>query len=1177
MKNLLLLLASFLLTISVNAQNLISLKGKVQDAHTNEPMPFAYISLKNVALGTVTDENGGFELHMPEKHLGDSITFSFLGYSPKTLAIADLVEQDHLLIKLQENAIEIEEMIVKARKSYTAKQLLKKVIKNIEQNYPQQPVNLDGYYRETVKENGAFISYADAVVSVNYAPYQEKKYKFSDYWNDLNGSMISLSPTGIPTGKTLHRQHFHYKTIEADMAKVIDSRSSDNLSQTNMISSIEGGPMGIFSNDYLKYKAAFFSDKKFKKFNFTLGELLIEGVGYVYVLSFRTTLTKEQMEKLEKKSKYKAFYKAARNKVLQGKIYIDRNDFAVIKYECSVVPEFKKYFCSYTTMNYKHFDYKLKVEYQKIGNQYYLKYLQHEDEFIYKDTITQNTTPFQAVNQFWVNHVTFDSITPFKLTEVFANLSSNQLFDLALDYNEDYWETYTNSHEVAVIPDSLRKDMEAKKILEKQFADKHLRNDSLQPPVAQAIPTKTKIHGTTLVDDYAWMKQPKKPLNNPDIKAYLEAENNYMDNYFIPLRKTQRSIFGELISRVVKEDASIPKEIEGYWYQTKWTEDDEYPIFVRRKEGQTTWDTVMNVNQMAKGKDYYRVSGYSLSPGSKQMLYFENTTGSDKSVVKFKHLETNQMLQDSLKDVTGIIWLNNHQLLYTVQEPKTLRSYQVKFHELNTPQRQDSLLFQEDDVTFSISISKSQSKHFVYIDCYSSNTNETHFANTNAIDKGFQMICPREEGHDYSVTHYESHFYITSNKDDAGFEVYRSDTLQFSKSDWKPFLQTKKGTRLTDFQMFDDFMVVGEREKMNNRLKIIHKSTGKTHYVKVKEDLHNVSIGTNLKFDSDTLRYNVSSMKSPSEVWNYNMETGDKRLVKRTPVKNYRKSKWVKNKLVWAEAKDGTLIPITLLYSNSSKYEVDEHKRMYITSYGAYGNGSEAGFNSAIFSLISRGFVYAIAHVRGGNELGSKWHDGGKMMNKMNSFTDFIDCTEFLIEKGYAQKGNIVAEGGSAGGLLMGGVVNMRPDLYKMVILNVPFVDVLNTMLDETLPLTTGEYKEWGDPNNKSAFEYMLSYSPYENVKAQDYPHLFFTTGVNDTRVGYWEPAKMVAKLRSVKTDDSLLFLRTNLSAGHGGGSGRFDYFQELSYKYALILDIFARDFVESAQEKNAANAVSNP
>ncbi|MCH2213709.1 MAG: prolyl oligopeptidase family serine peptidase [Flavobacteriales bacterium] len=1168
MRRLFFLFSFFTFSLSPLAQDLISLKGKVIDATTDEPLAFSYVTVEGVALGTVTDGDGEFLVNIPAQYRGNNIVFSYVGYVRTIYSIKDLQKLDPLVIQLKRDVELISEVVIKPEKKISAKQLMKRIIKNIEQNYAQEPVILDGYYRETVAENGAFITYADAAAKIHYAPYQEKSYHWKDYRLDAQRSIATLNFGNMYNGKSLHRGHFHSSTMNRDQAKVIDCRSSDNLTKTNMVANVQAGPMGIFSKDYLKYKAAFFGDKKFKRFNFELGEVLMEGEGYVYVLSFRTVLTKEQMEELEKKGERRPFYKATRYKALQGKIYVDKKNFAVLKFEASVPSEFKKYFCSYTTMNYKHFDYKISAEYQKVGEKYHLKYLRHEDEFILNDTITNNTTPYYSVSQFWVDEVITDSVEMFDMTEVFANLRSNELFDLPLEYNNEFWETYTANYPIAIIPDSILKDMEVEKPIEKQFADKHTRNDSLQPPVAKMLPKSTKIHRITMTDDYAWLKQPKNPLSNPEIRDYLVAENEYTDNYFIPLRKNQRELFNELVARIDKEDESIPFEEDGYWYQSKWTEEDEYPIYLRRKDGTDFWDTLMNVNRMAMDQDYYAAGGLNVSPNTKKMLYFENTTGSDKYIVKFQDLETKEFIADSLVDVAEIIWLNDEQLLYTVQEHKTNRTFQLKLHNLLAPQKSDSLLYQEDDPKFQVSAAKSKSKDYIYMTVSSTNTSEVHFMNLDSIENGFKLIAPRDGNHQYRVQDYDHEFYIASNKESIDFEVFKCDENSYGIDQWESFLKPKKESRLTSFVIFDKFFVMGETEKMENRIKIINRENGKLHYVKVKADLAAVGPSGNPKFDTDTLRYSLSTMKIPNEVWHYNMRTQEQRMVKKQEVKYHFAGKWIKNERVWAEARDGTMIPITLLYRRFDTSKRNDYKRLYMTAYGSYGNGGEPGFSSAIYSLLNRGFVYAIAHVRGGGEMGQAWHNGGRMMNKMNTFTDFIDCAEYLLEEGYTREGNIVAQGGSAGGLLMGALVNMRPDLFKLVILDVPFVDVMNTMLDENLPLTTIEYEEWGNPNEKKAFNYMMSYSPYDNVKAQDYPHMLFTTGVNDTRVGYWEPAKMVAKLRKMKTDDNLLLLKTDLYSGHGGGSGRFDGLSELAYKYAIIFDIFKKDIEEEAAEK---------
>ncbi|MBL4709127.1 MAG: prolyl oligopeptidase family serine peptidase [Flavobacteriales bacterium] len=1153
------------------AQNTITLKGKVQDSISGVPLAFSYLTLKGFALGTVTNGEGEFIFNIPIERKTETVVFSYLGYRNKTRTIEQLQQLNPILIQLNMSSNNLREVVVKPRKKISAKQLLRRVVQNIESNYSQEPVFLDAYYRETISENGAFIKYSDASVISHYDAYRKKGYKWKDFRNSGIGNVGSLSSFNYFGGARLHRIHFNHRTIANDQVKVIDSRSSDNLTTTAMNANIEGGPLSILGRDRLKYKHSFLGEKKFKKFNYELGEVRMPGKGWVYVLTFQTKMTAQELEETSDKRR-KKWNKAHRNKLLKGKIYIDQDSYAVLRYECSIPSDLKKYFRGYKTMAIKHFDYKLTVEYQKKGDRYYLKKMRHEDEFIYKDTVSNNTTPYIAVSELWVTKVKKEGVKKYKNIEVFENISANQLYDLPLDYDSTFWATYTLKHKEALIPDSIRRAMEEKKSLEQQFRDKHLRDESLEAPIAKIKPFETKIHDEILIDNYAWMKDTKSPLSNPDIKEYVEAENAFTDNYFIPLRKDQRELFEELSARVDKEDESLAIEKDGYEYTTKYIEEGEYPIFLRNKVGDKKQDTLLDVNKLAIGKEYYSAGGINMSPNTSTMAFYENTTGSDKYIVKFKFLDTGLMSEDSLTDVSGIVWLNHNSFLYTEQEPKTNRVYQVKKHTLGSDQKQDSILFEEKDQLYSVSINRSKSKDYIYLASSSTNNNEIKFMKTSAPEEGFILIETRGGEHEYGVTDYKGEFYISTNMRTDDYEIMKCSVTEYQKNKWKKFMKPSRGARLTSFVIFDKYWVIGESKNMENNIRVIEKENAKEHKIKFRENLATISIGSNRKYDSDTLRYSLQSMKSPVEIYNYNMATKKERLIKKQEVKNYNKSPWIKQERVWATAKDGTQIPITLLYRKYTASKHNDFKRVYLTSYGSYGSSSTPGFNHSIYTLINRGFIYAIAHIRGGGELGKKWHDGGKMMSKKNTFTDFIDCAEFLVEEGFVKKGNIVAEGGSAGGLLMGAVANMRPDLFKLIFLNVPFVDVINTMLDDKLPLTTLEYEEWGNPNYKKHFDYIKTYSPYENVKAQEYPNMIFSTGINDTRVGYWEPAKMVAKLRKFKTDDNLLLLKTNLSAGHGGGSGRYSFYRDLAYQYAIMFDIFSNDIKEEADAKAANN-----
>ncbi|MEM8567895.1 MAG: prolyl oligopeptidase family serine peptidase [Bacteroidota bacterium] len=1146
-------------SLASQGQESIRLSGLVIDIEKSNPIPFAYVTLNGVALGTVTNGEGRFAITIPLQYVNDELLFSYVGYEKKIISIQSLRNRDKIIIKLKPDVKMLNEVVITPRKSMSPKALLRKVIRKIPDNYGNTAVLMNAYYRETIRENGAYIKYADAVCQYHYAPYQNKKYKWKDYGNVWVGASGSLSNYNTYAGSRLHRFHFAHRTLKEDQLKVIDSRSSYDLTKTRMHANIEGGPLGLLGRDRIKFQDSFLGNKMFKRFDYELGEVQGENGEWLYLITFKTKITSEKLDALESKKNNKQWRAANTNKLLKGKVYINQDDLAIVKYECSVPNNLKKYFCGFTAMAIKHFDYKLEAEYGKIKDRYFLKRLRHEDEFIYKDTITNTTTPYAAVAEVVIKNIQRDSVIKFKRDEVFANINSNQLYDLPLEYNNEFWETYLAENPTAAIPNDIRADMESLKPLEKQFVDKHKRDENIVPPIAQKKSEKTRIHGETLIDDYAWLKDTRSASSNNEVMDYIEAENKYADNHFIPLRKVQRDLFEELTSRVEKNYESLPTRENGYEYFTTYSSEDEYPIYYRKREGKEEKEVLLDVNKLAEGKEYYSAGGINVSPDTKIMAFYENTTGSDKATLKFKNLSTNVPLTDSLLNTAGIVWVDNGTVLYIEQEPRTNRTFKVKRHVLGTLQKADELVYEEKDKTFSVSLYKSRSKQFIYLSTSSSTSSEVRFLRVDRPDDDFKLIAPREENHLYSISDYKTKFFKYTNKDALNFKILQTDTAVEMSGKWKKHIPHNQEVLINGFLKFDNYTVIREKAEAQNKIKIIENATGNEHYIKFKQDVYNVGFGYNPDTNTDTLQIRFQSMKTPVTTFNYHMGTKKKRLVKIQKVPNMPFSKFIDVKRVWAEAKDGTKIPITLVYRRWSAGKKAKNKRLYLTSYGSYGSGMDVYFNHTVFSLLDRGFVYAIAHIRGGDDMGRQWYEEGKLLEKKNTFTDFIDCAEYLIAENYATKGEIVAEGASAGGLLMGVVANIRPDLFKLIILEKPFVDVINTMLDTKLPLTTLEYDEWGDPGNKRYYQYMKSYSPYDNVIAQEYPNMLFITGLNDTRVGYWEPAKMVAKLRANKTDDNLLLLKTDLSSGHGGASGRYSWYKNLAYKYAIIFDVFAK------------------
>lgn len=1169
MKTALLLLSVFL-SASIAAQN-IRIENTVYD-EKGDPLPFAYVVGRSIGVATVSNEEGNFSISIQKNQLDSTLLFSFLGYQVKKLKASE-IQASKGGIQLEPTSVKIKMVEVKPTKMETVKSLLKKIRRNLEDNYPDESYGLHGYYRESLREKGEFIRYTDAAVKLELSGYQKKKYKWKDYYKEKSYDLRSLS-SNLSGCERLHRYHFHDKSLKEERALIVNSRASVDNGVSDVKANIEAGPLGLFTKDELKYKSTFLASKSIDSYNFKLKEINIPEYGWLYQLRFSSKLDTSEIlhyRRLLKDKKFKParkFWKKIKDKKnLEGEIWVRKDNFAVIHLEYWVPKNFKPLFCTCKPMTVNHFDFKVSIDYEEKDDKYIPTYLKHEDEFLYEDTLEQEVIPFLATSEFYLTDHEFNIEPQIKRIDAFGNLNSNQLFDYPLEYDSTFWAHFHQEKPWSKVPDSLVESISKDTALEAQFYMKHIRDDSLKPPAAKKIPHSTSIHDYTLNDPYAWLKDTKNPKANKAVMDYLKAENAYTDNYFIPLRESQRNLYKEMLSRIDQTYESMPVRNEDYYYSVQYLEDKEYPIYRRKKKEDKEWEILFDVNKLAEDYPFYNLGGISPNPSQNTIAYYENTTGSDLSTLKFKQIKEDKILSDSLTQVAGLVWLTDSTFLYTVQEKQTNRTHQIKHHTLFQDQKNDTVVFEEKNPLFGIAISKSRSKKYIFLSSDGKEGNEVYFLPTNSDSLTFQLIEARVKNVHYSLYDEGDQFYIHSNRYREDFDLRVCQIEDCGAKKWKPFYQPEKEGILQDFLLFPKHVVFIESDRMEEKLLVMNRATKEIEEVEFDEDVYSVYLSYNDKKETDSVTFGYESMKTPSTVIRMDLSNLEKRKIRQDTVKNFRVSKWIKQRRVFAKARDGEEIPITLLYWKYLKNNKNELKRTYLTAYGSYGSSSGVGFNSTLYSLVQRGFIVAIAHVRGGGELGLKWYEDGKLLNKKNTFTDFIDCTEYLIDKGYAVKGNIVASGGSAGGLLMGAVANMRPELYNTIILNVPFVDVLNTMMDENLPLTTGEYLEWGNPNEKKYFDYIRSYSPYENVKAQEYPNMLFFTGINDQRVGYWEPAKMVSKLRANKTDDNLILLKTDLSSGHGGGSGRFAGLEQLAYKYALIFDLLKQDFLEKLDQ----------
>ncbi len=673
------------------------------------------------------------------------------------------------------------------------------------------------------------------------------------------------------------------------------------------------------------------------------------------------------------------------------------------------------------------------------------------------------------------------------------------------------------------------------------------------PPMAQVIPKKLEIHGDVRVDDYYWLND----RENPDVIAYLTAENEYTEAQMAHVKGLEDALFEEIKGRIKEDDSSVPYRLDDYFYYTRYAEGQEYPIYARRRGSlDAPEEIVLDANALAKGHDFFAIGGRAVSSGQDILAFTQDTVGRRIYEIRFKDLTTGEMYEDVVSNVTSnIAWAeDNKTLFYTRQDPTTLRWYQIYRHVLGNDPSEDVLVYEETDEEFSSYVFKTKSKRFLLIGSSQTLSSEYRYLDASTPNGEFAVIEPRELDHEYSVDHFGDKFFIRTNLDAKNFRLMEAPITDPGKESWREVIPHREDVLLGSFEIFSEHLVVAERVEGLMQLRIIPWDGSPEHYLDFEEPAYWAAIGTNPAFDTDVLRYNYTSLTTPNSVFDYNMNSRERTLLKQEEVLGGFDSSDYVTERRFADARDGVRVPISIVYRKD--IELDGNTPLLLYGYGSYGYSMDATFNSARLSLLDRGFVYAIAHIRGGQEMGRWWYEDGKLLNKKNTFTDFIDCARYLVAEGYTNPDVLFAMGGSAGGLLMGAITNMRPDLFKGVVAAVPFVDVVTTMLDESIPLTTSEYDEWGNPNDKKYYDYMMSYSPYDNVEAKEYPNILVTTGLHDSQVQYWEPAKWVAKLRAMKIDNNRLLLKTNMEAGHGGASGRFRRLKEVAFEYAFLLDL---------------------
>lgn len=680
-----------------------------------------------------------------------------------------------------------------------------------------------------------------------------------------------------------------------------------------------------------------------------------------------------------------------------------------------------------------------------------------------------------------------------------------------------------------------------------------LNAQTMQAPQAKKIEKKLSIHGDTRIDDYYWLNE----RENPEVINYLNAENAYTETMLKDTEQFQKDLFEEIKARIKEDDSSVPYRYNGYWYITRFEKGGEYPIHTRKKDNLDAPEEIMfNVNEMAKPFSYYNLNGLNVSENNELAAFGEDTLSRRIYTIRVKNLKTGEMLPDKLENTTGgSVWAADNKTLFYTRKDETLRAYQIWKHILGTPQSDDKLIFEESDDTFGTYVYKTKSRKYIIIGSSSTVSNEYRFIPANEPNAKWKILQPRERDLEYSIEHYGNDFYILTNKDGAtNFKLMKTPVDKTEKENWTDVIPHRKDVYLENFEIFNEYLVLEERVNGLTQMNI-RSWDGKTNYnLPFKEEVYTAYISYNPDFDSQILRYGYTSMTTPNSTIDFNMRNKTSEIKKEQVVLGDFKKENYETKRLWVTARDGAKVPVSIVYRKNT--EINSGAPLLLYAYGSYGATMDVYFSTSRLSLLDRGFIYAIAHIRGGQELGRPWYDDGKMLKKKNTFNDFVDVSRYLIDNKYASPKHLYAMGGSAGGLLMGAVINQAPELYNGVVAQVPFVDVVTTMLDDSIPLTTGEYDEWGNPNDKVYYDYMKSYSPYDNIEKKNYPNMLVTTGLHDSQVQYWEPAKWVAKLRDMKTDKNLLILKTDMETGHGGASGRFEALKEVALEYAFIFKL---------------------
>lgn len=1139
MKNKIVLVFIILFTLycDLYSQKHFSLVGTITCKQTNKPIPYASICIKNKTIGTVSNSEGQFVLHVPQTYKNDSIIISSIGYKMFKSKVVDCIGKD-LDIELSLKVYDLSEIEVKPK---DALEIVKQAVSKIPENYPTQPINMEGFYRELTFENDMCVELAEAACEFYYRPYNEQ------YSKTLNEVAINLNALSESHYDYFIRNHFwtlYYNPN--DKLKIKEARASNLFHKQRFKVIPRGGPMKCAAFDLVKNIHFFLHPKNFKRYRYTLADI--------------TNYNNREV--------YKIKYLNKKDRKFFGHIYIDVETLAFVslefeEFEQEKAEENNRYWVQalYDKGKRRCKDFermtggKVLIDYIFIKGKWYLNHVKiiEKFEFIFsKYYKAKSQTPkidYIIEQELLINNIKKDCVDS-TFNSPFANSLNNVIYDYDLNYNDSFWNNY-NRIKTTPLQDSLMHQLELYAPLNNQFKKMLTFNERMEPPYAQNIARFNPY--TELFDDYSWMED----IHEPSVMKYIEAENDYTNNYMLKLKGLRKRIYTELLNSEPEREggADLKKRIGEFSYYFKSKENGFFDNLYRIKEGAIEEELVIDFNKIAKGKLSFGIGEYYINQKNEIIAYEQYESGGYQNIVVFRDISSGLVI-DSLINAIELIWKKNNLEVYYLTWDSINRVCELKIHRIGCPQDDDITVYYEDNPTNRLSILPSENKDYLIFE--SSNdfyNNEYYLIEKNGKKDTIYCIAKRKEHVRYNMQVFEESIYCLRLDERNGYELFSVNINNpkqryWQKLNYKPKTSMAYGPILTK-----NYIVILESDSLKRNIIILNRKGDYITTIKFNdEEVYELNIVFDYESQKkDIIKYTYSSLKTPTRLFEYSINENVIKVLKEKKINDFNKEDYTLS-LLWAPSKNGALIPITVFYNNKLINKKGDQP-LLIEGYGSFGIETFRGFKSSILPLVDRGFVYAIAHIRGGGGLGDSWHEQGMQLLKKNTFTDFITCTEFLIKKKYSSKGKIVARGQSAGGLVMGTVANMRPDLFNTVILEVPFLDVLKSVTDKSAKFSTENWGEFGNPKKKEIFEYIKSYSPYQNIIKQNYPHMLFSIGLNDTKVEFWQSLKAVAKLRKLKIGDQKLFLKTDLFAGHSGKMNPHSGLIDDAFIYAFILN----------------------